>query len=180
METAMRRSRTLEIFWAEILGVGFSRRLRKKHPNFEAVYPALSQRGKDMNIRIVLRRATLTVLAALPIVSVAFAAESKLTEMEGQLASNAIGNTGSITSSALNSSVLLDPVVLQARATLFAPMTIMTTQDQARARIQSQNPEWSGAEIDQEFQRTVDLLQAKGLLTLNENAMIGKSASGGG
>ncbi|MCC7442149.1 MAG: hypothetical protein IT285_10970 [Bdellovibrionales bacterium] len=119
------------------------------------------------------RSRALSLLALMPIPSVAFAAESALTaeanslersKALNEIAARALGTTGSWT--------LLDPRIRRLREDVLPPLTVRTTLEQALARFRLRRPELSGAEADLEFEAVVALLRQRGMITVDERALV--------
>ena len=121
-----------------------------------------------MNMKKWFLKRTLSALSILPISSVALAAESRLTETEGNVSSH-------VTLAKMD---LQNPIILQARRAIFKVMQSKVTVADATTRFRSLHPELSGAEIDLEFQSALRLLAEKGMITINEKEIVSHIPSG--
>ncbi len=121
------------------------------------------------------KKIALSALSALPLATVALAAESKLLEMAGEdaqksLPLRALGKS-------LIGAELQNPAVLKARLQIFPPLTIKTSWQSALVRFKTLNPSLSGAEIDLEFEKTIQILKSRGLITTDEKEVVSHAPS---
>jgi hypothetical protein len=99
-----------------------------------------------------LLKITLSILAILPIASVAFAAESRLLELEGETDTDSLRNE-----------------IRSSRQMLFADGAAITSIEDARERFMSQTDNMNA---ESEFQKTIEFLDSQGLISVNEKEIL--------
>ena len=106
------------------------------------------------------RKLLLSVLAMLPVTSISTPAYSKLNEMAGE-----------------EQSELFQTQVRTAKRLIFSEGAISTTVQQAKERISAQTGVTDEDALSQELEKQVQILQANGLIELNEMNIGSKSPS---
>lgn len=126
-----------------------------------------------------LKRLSLSVLALIPVSTIALASESKLTDLDNEGAKNEANDAG-VELSSPSEFVSLDSIDEDSRKELrsiLPPLSTGGTVAEARARFQSLNLQLTNDQLESNFNSTVAALKAKGLISINESKIIPKPTS---
>jgi hypothetical protein len=108
----------------------------------------------------ILKKATLSILAALPVSTISIAAHSELLNIAGE---------------EMNSK--LPDELMSAKRLLFPPGVITTTEEQARAQIQNITGESDPEKVDEIVRFHIQKMLESGMIETNEHRIISKIPS---
>jgi hypothetical protein len=131
-----------------------------------------------MNLKKNLEKVFLYVLTMVPMASVALAAESKLTDLINEEARNRVHGFDLNAPPRPASLYTLKAVFQSTREVIIPSFMTSITKEAARERYGKQNPGLSGAEVDAEFEKTLQMLQELGMISTNEREVVSKGPSG--
>lgn len=108
----------------------------------------------------ILKKATLSILAALPVSTISIAAHSQLLDIAGE-----------------EQNFRLNEELMSAKRLLFPPGMIITTADQARSQIQILTGENDPIKLDEIIRLQVQKMLENGMIETNEHTIISKVPS---